>query len=422
MDTRQAIEHCFHFLRANPQRGDVWGDFASALRSAGQTEHALRALRTALLLDPADVASWFDRAALLEDLGEPDAASYRRALLLNPQMALIHNNVGNCFNDPSPLRHAVALEPGMTEAWYNLGRVSEDLPAFERALAIQPDHAVAHTAYGAALLGHGRMEQGWREYEWRWQTPLFAPHRRYFPQPRWQGEGGTVLLHGEQGFGDMIQFARYAIPAARLARIILEVPEPLVRLMRGIDGVDAVVARGATLPLFDYHCPLMSLPQLFPDPPPAPYLSAGDWPALPGHGRKIGLVWSGSSQFHDHRRKAVPLEALAPLWKIPGVAWFSLQLGAPCPPEITDLAPRLTDFAETAAALSRLDLLITVDTAVAHLAGALGRPAWLMLSLPLDWRWRGDWYSSLRHFPQKTPGDWESVIADLVSALDGWRR
>ena len=271
-----------------------------------------------------------------------------------------------------------------------------------------------------------------------------APLRK-LPQPLWTGEdlaGKTILLHHEQGLGDTIQFMRYApLVAARGARIVLELQPALVRLAAGFQGTMEIVAAGSPLPPFDFHCPLLSLPERFATdlatiPVAIPYLvpeteATARWrrQLAPGAGLKIGLVWAGNPAHQDDRKRSLPLERLMPLLKVPGLRWFSLQVGeragdiARLPGGmITDLSQNLTDLAETAAAIANLDLVVAVDTSVVHLAGALGRPVWVLLPFAPDWRWmlgRDDspWYPSLRLFRQKRPDDWDAVVAKVRRAL-----
>ena len=335
------------------------------------------------------------------------------------------------------------LQPGRAELHYNLGSAlqrqglyAEALACYGRALALKPDYAEAHLNRSLALLLTGEFDEGWQEYEWRFAV---ARYDRKFDQPLWSGEplaGASILIHAEQGFGDTLQFVRY-IPAVaeRGGRVVLEVPESLVRLARTVAGASEVVAAGDPLPGFDCHCPLLSLPRVFKTnlatiPNAVPYLrvpaeaSAG-WaeriPTTPGP--RVGIVWAGTTV------GAIDLRLLQPLWEVDGVSWFSLQVGERSGDissldgvKIADLSPWLADFAETAAAVCRLDLVISVDTSVAHLAGALGRPTWLLLRYPPEWRWlleREDspWYPTARLFRQRKEGDWPCVAREVAAAL-----
>jgi len=293
------------------------------------------------------------------------------------------------------------------------------------------------------LLVQGRLREGFEKYEWRWKLGTLVP--RGLPAPRWNGEdlaGRTILLHGEQGYGDTIQGLRYApLVAARGARVVLEVPQPLMRLAGSVSGVDTLLTAGQALPRLDFVCPLLSLPRacattLETIPADVPYLAPppdtlAQWRArLAGRGLKVGIAWAGSPLHRSDAKRSIDIEKLAPLLQIEGVRWFSLQVGeragdlARLPADhVTDLAPHLSDFAETAAAVAHLDLVISVDTAVVHLAGALARPAWVMLRSQPDWRWlleREDtpWYPTLRLFRQHDRGDWNEVVARVRAALE----
>jgi hypothetical protein len=295
----------------------------------------------------------------------------------------------------------------------------------------------------------GDFDRGWEELEWRWQTPACAPWRRDFVQPLWRGEeplaGRTILLHAEQGFGDAIQLARYApLVAAQGARVVLEVPAPLTALCSRIAGVAAVVTRGERLPDFDCHCPLLSLPLAFRTRPatiPAtiPYLSADEdrvraWrQRLPEtRMRRVGIAWAGNSSFQGDRTRSIGLARLSPLLAAPGVTFFSLQKelrDGDCDilrgnPHVMHLGDAMEDFSDTAAIMACLDLVISSDTSVAHLAGAVGRPVWVLLQYVADWRWLLDrrdspWYPTARLFRQPELDDWDSVIRQVRDELPG---
>ncbi|HTJ90248.1 MAG TPA: glycosyltransferase family 9 protein [Acidocella sp.] len=296
-----------------------------------------------------------------------------------------------------------------------------------------------------ALLAQGNMEMGWEEYEWRWKTRHLLSEQRKFSQPQWHGEradGQTLLIHAEQGFGDTLQFCRYApLAAARGLRVILEVQKPLLRLLRGLPGIDLVIAHGDQLPPFDLHSPLLSLPRAFGTrlesiPNEVPYLhaeavAAAHWRTrldqIANQGPKIGIVWAGRPYNHSSslmaidRRRSMSPEFLAPLFEISGLKFFSLQKSGPGASgafPLIDLMKEVDDFADTAALVTNLDLVISVDTAVAHLAAALGKQVWLMNRFDSCWRWleeRRDspWYPTLRLYRQSQPGAWGSVINEI---------
>ncbi len=332
---------------------------------------------------------------------------------------------------------------------HDRGGLDEAREWFERAVAAEPSCAEAHFALANVLLLQGDLERGWGEYEWRWQSAslaLFIGVKPSSLEPRWHGEdfhGQAILLHAEQGYGDTLQFARYIpLVAERGGRVILGAQPELKRLLKSVDGVDEVRAAGEGLccpePLV--HAAFGSLPHIFgttlDNIPSAPYLRAepelvDQWAReFAGERRlKVGLVWSGGPFNQRDRDRSIPLAELAPLGSVEGVAWYSLQIGLPWEVvdlqtelPLVDLGSRIRDFAETAAVMTQLDLVITVDTASAHLAGGLGRPVWVLLSRVPDWRWlmnRNDspWYPMARLFRQRRRGDWQPVISAVGGAL-----
>lgn len=333
----------------------------------------------------------------------------------------------------------------------DLGRPAEALACYDRALAIRPDDVSAHFGRSRPLLLRGEYAEGWREFEWRRRGGTAeAIKLRGFAQPQWQGEdvaGKTLLLHAEQGFGDTLQFCRYASLVGATARVILEVQPPLVRLCSSLAGVAQVVARGEPPPAFDLHCPLMSLPlavgtTLDTIPSEVPYLAAdpelvAGWrERLAGlDGLQVGLVWAGSLRPEPElsaidRRRSITLAMMAPLGEASGVSFISLQKREPGAQSanaelglaLHDFTANLQDFADTAALIEALDLVISVDTSVAHLAGALGKPIWLLNRFDTCWRWLLDrddspWYPQLRQFRQPRPGDWNSALHAARDAL-----
>jgi hypothetical protein len=310
---------------------------------------------------------------------------------------------------------------------------------FRRLCAARPHDPAAHFNLGVTLLRAGRLREGFREYEWRWQVAQFAPQRREFSQPLWRGEppaGRRILLWGEQGAGDGIQFVRYA-PLVRAAggEVILEVLPHLERLTGWMEGGYPVVNALTTGVEFDVHCPLMSLPERFGTesdsvPPPARFLvpapARAKWAARLRTGRRgVGLVWAANPSYLNNSARSVPAGQFAPFGRLPGIQCWGLQVGpaaADTPEGVVNLADELVDFAETAAVISELALVITVDTAVAHLAGSLGKPVWLLLMYASDWRWMLDredtpWYAGTRLFRQRSPGEWGEVVDRVVREL-----
>ncbi len=448
-----------------PGYAEAHCNLGTTLSELGELDEAAAALEKAIALKP-DLAQAHNNLGIVLQQQEKfadAAASCRRAIAINPKLAEAHNNLGSALKELGRFdeaiaahQHALDLKPEFAEAHTNLGnalkdqgRLAEAIAAHRKAIALKPAYAEAHFNLGMALLLFGQYEDGWNEYEWRLKTKSFASRRRDFPGPLWDGsdlEGKTILLHTEQGFGDAIQFARYVpIVAARGGRVLLECrrTRTLRNLLAGIDGVAALLCDGQELPSFDFHCPVLSLPRVLGTsletiPANVPYLKPdagklGAWRARLGgekKGLKVGLVWAGRPTHKNDHNRSIELGALAPLLMIEGVDFFSLQKGPRATDieafglseRIVDLDPHLTDFTDTAAAVSALDLVISVDTAAAHLAGALGRPVWTLLPFVADWRWmvaRGDspWYPSMRLFRQAKWGEWEPVIEQVREEL-----
>ena len=428
----------------------------------GEAESVLRDL---IRLAPDDHRARANLGIALKNLGRHDEAvgAGRSALALAPAEPGVLSNLGLALSLRTGgdgeaariLRRAVAIDPDFTSARLNLGLVFSKLRRIEEAEAQcrrvidrDPNHAEAHTLLGTCLLLRGELEAGFREYEWRTRLADRQVTPRGLPTPVWEGgnpDGLTILLHDEQGLGDGIQFVRYApLLRRRGARVIVECNDRLVRLFATLPGVDAVVGRSDPPPPHDAHAALLSLPHRFGTtlatvPAEIPYLHAE--PALaaawamrlgPRRTLRVGLVWAGNPEFKDDRRRSPGLVALRPLLDVPGVTFFGLQKGAgrqdldrcgPLPPSFTDLGAEIADFADTAAIMESLDLVISSCTAPAHLAGALGRPVWTLLPDIADWRWldRGDttpWYPTMRLFRQTTSGNWASVVADVRATLE----
>lgn len=458
-------EACFvQVIALTPDHPEAHNNLANALQLQGKLETALGHYRRAIALKPDYAEAYSNLGSLLQLQGNLEGAAdcYLQALALRPDLPDAHSNLGTLYSLQARMgeaaicfQHALSGRPDYPEALNNLGnvlqwddRVEEAVVAYDRAIALRPDFAGAHMNLGMALLSAGQFHRGWREYEWRWLSEQFRHARRGFAQPQWRGEeanGRTILLHAEQGFGDTLQFCRFApLLAERGLRVVLEVQKPLVRLMEGLAGVARVVAAGDSLPEFDLHCPLLSLPAALgislDGLPNAPYLAApaeiseswrGRVDAAAGGLLKVGLVWAGSARTYSQdlaavdRRRSMSWERLAPLLDCPGVRFFCLQKDGSRPPEawgMVDFMGKVTDFADTAGLVANLDLLISVDTAMVHLAGALGRPVWVLNRFDSCWRWLRDrddspWYPSARLFRQPESGDWDSVLSRVGATL-----
>ncbi|WP_448662915.1 tetratricopeptide repeat protein [Sphingomonas sp. CJ20] len=433
----------------------------ASLRIAGnQAEEAIDTLYDLLGMDPLSTAAYTNLGVALRRLDRVDdaVAAYRTGLALDPNDPGLLNNCGIALDRPEEavdcFHRALVSQPDAANTWLNLSlaenelmHVDQAIRAARRAVAADPELPPAHTALSMALLMRGELIEGFAEYEWRSRLADFPSPRRHFAAPAWQGEnprGRTIVLHDEQGVGDAIQFARYApLLSAMGARVFLECNSQLVRLLDGMAGVEGVIPRFGTLPPHDYHASLLSLPHLLGTtlgtiPATAPYLSAeadltAHWARrLSNHdGLKVGLVWAGNPEFKADRLRSPGLAAFRPLFDVPGVTLFALQKGAGrndlegadwLPPHFVDLNDQIRDFADTAAVMTNLDLIVTSCTGPAHLAGALGRPTWTVIPFAPDWRWmeqREDtpWYPTMRLFRQDRRGDWAGVMQRLAAAL-----
>ncbi len=460
-DHTQAADLFARLAELSPDDAEAHYNLAIGLTELGRVDEAIWRYQRAVALRPdhAKAHSNLGGALRIRGLLDEAEAACRRALTIDPDSASAHVNLGTVLASRDRLdeaaqsfRRATELKPDLAEAFLNLGltlhnqgRFEEALTQYRRAAGIRPDYADANMAEAFALLTMGRdFTQALAKLEWRWR--LADRKSRGFKQPLWRGEplnGKTILLHAEQGFGDTLMLLRYApMVAARGGRVVIEVPKALARLAtRVAGGPFPVIAEGAALPAFDVQCPLMTLPsalgtKLDTIPAAVPYLAADPeavrrWSERLGAapGLKVGIAWAGNPAHRNDRQRSLALDRFATLFDLPGVCWFSLQVGARAgdlatlpPGQVIDLSPQLTDFAETAAAVANLDLVITVDTAPAHLAGALGKPTWILLPFAPDWRWlakRTDspWYPTARLFRQRAPGDWDGALAAVRVAL-----
>jgi len=464
----EAIAAFRQAIALNPNLPEAHINVGNAWKDKGQLDEAIAAYRQAIALRPnyAEAHNNLGNALRIKGQLDESIAAYRQAIALRPNYPEAHINLGNAWNYKGQLdeaiaayRQAIALRPNFAEALSNLGNVLKDngqadeaVAAFLQAIALNPNLPEPHYNLSLSLLALGDFHQGWEEHEWRWKCKEFPSAARNFAQPRWDGcplEGRSLLLHTEQGLGDAVQFIRYLpLAAQRGARIIIECQAELQRLFQTMSGNYQTVVRGQPLPAFDLHCPLLSLPRVFGTnfanlPQIVPYLSPD--PALveawsrtlgaPDGQLRVGLAWAGNPLYKWDRTRSVNLQQLAPFAAARGVKFYSLQKGPPGeqaknPPvglELVDLGPELNDFVDTAAVMSLMDLIITTDTSVPHLAGALGRSVWVMLQLVPDFRWLRDrtdspWYPTMRLFRQPTWGDWDSVITRVVDALSQWTR
>ncbi len=463
----EGLASCDRALVLDPALANTHNIRARILHNQRRLDEAVASYDRAITLQPDLVDAHTNRASALANLGDLDAAlaGCETALSLQPGFAEAHNVRGSAQSNQGRFEAAltsfdaaIALRPDLAEAHNNrgvilqaLGRHEAALESFDIAIALSPEASEAHSNKSMCLLAMGDYERGWRLHEWRWNA-WFSMPRRDLPGLPWLGDapidGKTILVHAEQGFGDSLQFCRYVPMLAERAAVVLEVPQPLVRLLSGLRGVGQVVASGDSLPRFDAFVPILSLPLAFGTtletvPASVPYLHADPrrsarWRRrladLPG--RKVGLVWSGMARpeltqaMSIDRRRSVTLDRFAPFGAIPGLCLVSLQKGlSPARPAdgmvLHDWTDELDDFADTAALVDALDLVISVDTSVVHLAGALGKPVWVLNRYDQCWRWLRDrsdspWYPTARLFRQGAPGDWNGVVAEVAAALRVW--
>jgi len=450
----------------DPALAQARNNLGVALQQKGEFTQAIAAYQQAIALAPAFADAHNNLGTALKAQGRLDEAiaAFKRVLVLRPDHAGACNNLGSALRERGLLDEAVAayqkaisLKRDYADAYSNLGnvlkeqaRLDESIAACRQAIKLCPTLPEAHNNLAMSLLARGDLPQGWEEYEWRSKCKDFPSPRRNFPQSRWDAEplnGRTLLLYAEQGAGDMIQFIRYLPLVAQCGgRIIVECPPELLRLFQTSGQPCQFVPRGEPLPAFDLQCPLLSLPLVFKTtlesiPARVPYLFPDPkllefWrekTALSASGLKVALTWAGNPACKGDRTRSLSLDALAPFSQARGVTFYSVQKGdaagqARQPPaglQLIDLSPELHDFADTAAALCSMDLVITTCTSVAHLAGALGRPVWVMLQFAPDWRWLLDrqdspWYPSARLFRQSARGDWNGVIRRILQALSAF--
>jgi tetratricopeptide (TPR) repeat protein len=467
----EAVANFQQALALKPDYPEAHNNLAIVLVQREQLDEAIRHYGEALRLRP-DYAEAHNNLGIAlarqKKLSEA-MASYRQALRLRSDYAEAHNNLGAALETLGQLQDAVAsygqavrLKPNYVEAHNNLGASLDSLRHLEDALSsygqavwLKPDYADAHRNRALLWLLLGDFEQGWPEYEWRWrcQGITMPPFR----QPLWDGsplEGRTVLLHAEQGLGDTLQFIRYApLVQQQGGKVLVQCQPPLLSVLARCAGIDHLVGQNSALPDFDVHAPLLSLPGLLRTalatiPAQIPYLSADaslveHWRAqldslsAQGEGEesgtfRIGIAWQGNPQHKKDRQRSLPLASFEPLARLPGVQLFSLQAGPGTEQlaEIRDHFPvidlgsrfNLESFEDAAAVVKGLDLILSVDSAIVHLAGALGRTTWTLLPFAADWRWllgREDspWYPTMRLFRQKVPGDWDGVFERIVSLL-----
>jgi tetratricopeptide (TPR) repeat protein len=442
-------------LSLAPDRADIRTNRSALLLMLERIDEALEGLDKVLAEDPDDIAALNNRGNALTRLKRYDEAltSYGRALTLCPDHADALSNRGLALTELGRYDEALAdfaqalrIAPDFVDAHLNRGntliklaRMEEALRGYSAALALSPQHAEANFNAALTRLCLGDFRQGWKQYEYRWERKKFAVQRPNFPRPMWRGEEGlrgkTILLTAEQGLGDAIQFVRYApLAAARGAKVLLGVHRPLAALMASVPGVSQVIADGDMLPDFDLYCPLMSLPFAFETematiPADVPYIwpqeeRIAEWRArMPQNGRlRAGICWAGGSAYDNDRNRSISLDRFAAILSVPDIDFVSLQKDVSEADaailrrhDVVQFGRQFSDFSDTAAAVAMLDLVIAVDTSVAHLAGAMGKAVGVLVPFAPDFRWMLDrtdtpWYPTMRLFRQSAIGDWDAPL------------
>ncbi|MBW4694264.1 MAG: FkbM family methyltransferase [Lyngbya sp. HA4199-MV5] len=463
-----AIAHYEQAIALKPDSYSAYNNLGTALQRQGKLEEATAQYRQALDINPSYASAHDNLGTVLQEQGNVGEAIvyYRRALALDPNLANAYNNLGSALQSQGYINEAMShclkaiqLQPDHADAHNNYASGLVEQGEFERAiehyreaLHYKPDHANAHLNLGIVLLLLGDLKQGFEEYHWRWESQQCASLR--YPNALWDGSdlnGKVILLTAEQGYGDTIQFARYAILVAqRGGHVVIACQKPLIRLLNTLPGIDRCVDRANVDVQTNVHAPLLDLPLLLRTtletiPGNVPYLTPSSDFRLPIADHqlptpdsqlptpfKIGIIWAANPDSSTSRKRSCGLDRFLSLLQIPGVALYSLQKHPAEAdrtlleghPTVLDLHEQLDDFADTAVAIAQLDLVISVDTAVAHLAGALGKPVWTLLANVADWRWLRDrddtpWYPTMRLFRQEREGDWDGVFEQVRKALIG---
>jgi Flp pilus assembly protein TadD len=445
-----------------PDDLNTLNNLGNVLQLANRPDEAIAIYRRAVEIQPAFAEAWSNLAGLL--MRDPNRLAeavdaFRHLVALRVADPEVHHKLGIALFESGRIEESLAsfeqtialvgdhpeAHNSLGIALKELGQIDQAIATYRKILKLRPDYLRTHFNLSVALLLRGDLMEGFAEYEWRLKSTELPDESSRLAQPRWEGEdlrGKRILFYPEQGFGDTIHFVRYAPMIVQLGgTVILGCPPELGRLMRGVEGVDQVVVGDEPLPQFDLRCQMLSLPFVFKTdhqtiPAKVPYLRADPelssrWKQrLPtADGLNVGVVWAGAraARFRE-RNRSMHLEMLAPLSQVPGVRLISLQKGdaasqvKSCGFPIEDWTDELRDFADTAALLDSLDVIITIDTSVAHLAGAMGKPTWVLLNFTPDWRWmlkRTDspWYPTLRLFRQPQPGDWNTPISAVAREL-----
>ena len=458
----KALMFVIRALEHDPDLASGHYNYGLVLKIKKQHQAAKAAFKKCIELEPDFVGALFELGLLFQMEGQTEYAEfyYRKVLAVDSNFFEAYVNLGNILRGRYELeesvdhyRSALAIEPNEAATHGNLGVALQELgkpeaalEAYDHSITLDPENAEIQRNRSQVLLQMGCYLEGWEGFEWRWKTEHFRAIRREWEFPKWTGESdknASILLHAEQGFGDTIQFSRYVNQVAeRIGRVLVECPLPLKGLIENCPGIDEVVVTGRSLPHFDFHIPMMSLPGVFKTeiktiPREFPYMFVTEnlrkkWAdRIEGKGLlKVGLVWKGSYKHQRNAWRSPGLAALKPLLDIDGIHWVSLQKedemrdlrDVAMASRINPLGAQFQNFTDTAAVITHLDLVISPDTAVAHLAGALNQPVWIMLPYVAEWRWLMDradspWYPSMRLFRQHVRQDWSSTVSKIAYNL-----
>jgi len=463
-DTAEAIASFQKAISLKPEFSEAYYNLGCIFNKEGGHDEAIVYYQAALRYNPDLAEAHYNMGVAFQEKGADDEAiaCYQAALRISPGLAEPNINLGMALQKKGEIeaarkcyQKAIQINPSSADAWNNLGslwktkrRFDEAYDCYQKAIGFSPGLAEAHWNLAVLQLAQGNYEGTWKEYEWRTKVKGLEGLQNKFEQPRWRGEditGRTILIHAEQGIGDTIHFIRYIqLVAQRGAKVIVEAQPELATLLYRVEGVHDFIPRGNPLPMFDVQGPLLSLPLVFGTtvgtiPGKMPYITIESALLQQWHNRvgaagqgkvRVGLVWAGSPRHEADKKRSISLAAFSSFARIRDVEFFSLQKGiaaaeAKNPPvemKLVDFSGELHDFADTAALIANLDLIISVDTAVAHLAGALGKPVWNLLPYTPDWRWMLDrddspWYPSMKLFRQPSEGDWERVISLVQDEL-----
>lgn len=457
-ETSNALDDCNKAIHINPNHAEAYTNRGDVLKDLGVLDDSLADYNEAIRLDPDYAGAYVNRGNLFKDIGRLSDAlgDYNEAILINPKCEEAYSNRGNLLKDAGKLddaledhSKAIQINPNYAEAYSNrggvfrdLGRVDDALSDYHRSIQVNPNYARGHFNYSMVLLLLGRFIEGWKEYEWRWKTKEFIRKKNGIQGPLWNGSelnGKTILIYSEQGNGDTIQFIRYVSQIKKYGgRVVVKCPQSLKRLLSHVDGINLLVVEGDSVPEYDVQLPLLSVPHIlktdeYSIPADIPYIFPEDDLSIESLSYSyinVGIVWAGSPTHKNDRNRSIKVDYFVPLASIPDVQLYSLQVGTRSSDldspavdnNIVDLSSNISDYKDTASCINKLDLVITVDTSVAHLAGAIGKTVWVLLPFSPDFRWLlecddSPWYPTMRLFRQNKRGNWGEVFENVAQAL-----